>query len=99
MWGRVIEIMTAVWLAVSPFIFRVQSNATLLWADLGIALYDLRFFRLVVLAPYSPCAFADLARFSGIGRVGPICSVASPTSSPESHLRGFVRDDDRIDSQ
>jgi len=38
MWGRVVEIMTAIWLAVSPFIFRVQSNATLLWTDLGVAL-------------------------------------------------------------
>ncbi len=38
MWGRVVEIMTAVWLAASPFVFGVQSNATLLWADLGIAL-------------------------------------------------------------
>lgn len=38
MWGRVVEIMTAVWLAASPFVFGVQSDATLLWADLGIAL-------------------------------------------------------------
>lgn len=38
MWGRVVEIMTAVWLAASPFIFGVQSKATLLWADQLIAL-------------------------------------------------------------
>lgn len=38
MWGRVIEIMTAVWLAVSPFVFSVQSDPNLLWADLGVAL-------------------------------------------------------------
>ncbi|TWU05819.1 SPW repeat domain-containing protein [Stieleria varia] len=38
MWGRVVEIMTAVWLAASPFIFDVQSNMVLLWSDLGIAL-------------------------------------------------------------
>ncbi len=38
MWGRIVEIMTAVWLAVSPFVFDVQSNLTLLWTDLGIAL-------------------------------------------------------------
>ncbi|TWT64895.1 SPW repeat domain-containing protein [Allorhodopirellula solitaria] len=37
MWGRVVEIMTAVWLAVSPFVFGVQDNGTLLWADIGIA--------------------------------------------------------------
>ncbi|MFG0261860.1 MAG: hypothetical protein ACF788_05675 [Novipirellula sp. JB048] len=38
MWGRVIEIMTAVWLAASPFIFQSQTDTVILWADLGIAL-------------------------------------------------------------
>lgn len=33
MWGRVIEIMTAVWLAISPFVFRVQSDTSLIWID------------------------------------------------------------------
>ncbi len=37
MWGRVVEIMTAVWLAASPFIFGVQTDTVLLWSDLGIA--------------------------------------------------------------
>lgn len=30
MWGRVVEIMTAVWLAVSPFVFRVQPSTNLI---------------------------------------------------------------------
>ncbi|KAA5542614.1 hypothetical protein FYK55_13850 [Roseiconus nitratireducens] len=38
MWGRVIEIMTAVWLAASPFIFRASDNSTFVWADSLIAL-------------------------------------------------------------
>ncbi|MFG0256190.1 MAG: hypothetical protein ACF787_14010 [Rhodopirellula sp. JB053] len=38
MWGRVIEIMTAVWLAASPFVFSVQSDSSILWGDFGIAL-------------------------------------------------------------
>jgi len=38
MWARVVEIMTAVWLAVSPFVFRVQSDAAILWGDQIIAL-------------------------------------------------------------
>ncbi len=33
MWGRVVEIMTAVWLALSPFIFRVQGDESLVWID------------------------------------------------------------------
>lgn len=38
MWGRVVEIMTAVWLGASPFIFGVQSDVTILWGDFSIAL-------------------------------------------------------------
>lgn len=33
MWGRVVEMMTAVWLALSPFIFRVQADESLVWID------------------------------------------------------------------
>jgi hypothetical protein len=33
MWGRVIEIMTAVWLALSPFIFRVEDSMGLVAFD------------------------------------------------------------------
>jgi hypothetical protein len=29
--------MTAVWLILSPFIFRVQDNTSLVWADCGVA--------------------------------------------------------------
>ncbi|QEG38454.1 SPW repeat domain-containing protein [Roseimaritima ulvae] len=38
MWGRVVEIMTAVWLAASPWIFRTAADTSLVWADLSIAL-------------------------------------------------------------
>lgn len=38
MWGRVIEIMTAVWLGLSPFIFAAQVDRTLVWADELLAL-------------------------------------------------------------
>jgi len=38
MWGRTVEIMTAVWLALSPFLFRVQDDATIVTADSLIAL-------------------------------------------------------------
>ncbi|GAA4467954.1 SPW repeat domain-containing protein [Novipirellula rosea] len=33
MWGRVIEIMTAVWLSLSPFIFRSQAQPGVIWFD------------------------------------------------------------------
>lgn len=38
MWGRVVEIMTGVWLMVSPFVFRAHDNPYILWGDLGTAL-------------------------------------------------------------
>ena len=37
MWARVVEIMTATWLMISPFVFRVQDNPYLLWGDLATA--------------------------------------------------------------
>ncbi len=37
MWGRVIEIMIAVWIALSPFIFRAQDDLVVLWADQVVA--------------------------------------------------------------
>ncbi|QDV86337.1 SPW repeat domain-containing protein [Planctomycetes bacterium TBK1r] len=33
MWGRVVEIMTAVWLAASPFIFQVQGSDSFVLID------------------------------------------------------------------
>lgn len=43
MWARVIEIMTAVWLGYSPFIFREEGSTSLIWIDfcLGLAIADL----------------------------------------------------------
>lgn len=38
MWGRVVELMIAVWVAISPFVFRVADDTTLLWCDSLIAL-------------------------------------------------------------
>ncbi|TWU66595.1 SPW repeat protein [Crateriforma conspicua] len=38
MWGRVVEIMTAVWLAISPWIFGVSDQPQLVWSDMLIAL-------------------------------------------------------------
>ncbi len=38
MWGRIVELMTAVWLLFSPFIFDAQDNAAILWGDTGVAL-------------------------------------------------------------
>lgn len=38
MWARIVEMMTAVWLALSPFIFRVQDQPVVMWVDNLLAL-------------------------------------------------------------
>lgn len=38
MWARVVEIMTAVWLMLSPFVFHATDSSIILWIDLGAAL-------------------------------------------------------------
>jgi len=38
MWPRIVEMMTAVWLALSPFIFRAQSDPVIVWVDSLVAL-------------------------------------------------------------
>ena len=38
MWGRVVELMVAVWISLSPFIFRVSDDQSIVLADQGIAL-------------------------------------------------------------
>jgi len=38
MWGRVIEILTAVWLALSPYIFRVEDQPNTILVDSLVAL-------------------------------------------------------------
>ena len=37
MWGRVVEIMTGVWLMLSPFIFGASDNMVILWGDIAAA--------------------------------------------------------------
>ncbi len=38
MWGRVVEIMTGVWLLLSPFIFGAHHDPAVLWGDIGTAI-------------------------------------------------------------
>lgn len=33
MWARVVEVMLAVWLVISPFVFRLENNETFLWTN------------------------------------------------------------------
>ncbi len=58
MWGRVVEIMTAVWLALSPFIFRIQNEESLVLVD---SLVALTIAILAGLSYWRPTQYAHLA--------------------------------------
>lgn len=57
MWGRVVEMAIAVWLALSPFIFRVQHDARAIAIDFGLSTIILLF---ASLSYYRPTRYAHL---------------------------------------
>jgi hypothetical protein len=57
MWGRVIEIMIAVWLLLSPFIFFAQDRPEIVWGD---ALLALLIATLASLSYWQPTCHAHL---------------------------------------
>jgi hypothetical protein len=80
MWARVIEIMLACWLAVSPFIFRhAASERRLWWTDLGCAL---AVSILSLLSFWPPLRHANLAIISvGLWLIG-FGLLAAPYPTP-----------------
>jgi hypothetical protein len=85
MWGRVVEMMFAVWLGLSPFIFGVQSDLVILWGDLTIG------FLICLcsgLAYYPPLRYAHLMNL--VIAVGLILwgrfYVTPPTPPHENHI-------------
>jgi hypothetical protein len=47
MWARVVEFMIAVWLALSPFIFRYSSGETFLWVNDWVCAFFVASFALL----------------------------------------------------
>lgn len=86
MWGRVVEIMTAMWLAFSPFVFGVQSDMVLLWADLGTALL---ICMLAGLSYWHPTRYAHLLILAvAIGLA--VWGRAAGTPPPPAHQNHIV---------
>jgi len=85
MWGRIVEIMTAVWLMLSPFIFRAQDNATLVWVDV---LTGLSICALAGLSWWKPTRYAHvLILFIAIGLV--VCGRLDgtpPAPAQQNHI-------------
>jgi hypothetical protein len=85
MWGRVVEIITAVWLALSPFIFRIQNDESLVLVDTLLAL---TISILAGLSYWRPTQHAHLAIL--IFAVGLIVwgrfTVVPPTPIHQNHI-------------
>lgn len=85
MWGRVIEICTATWLAMSPFIFRMQHDLTLLWTDLTVALAITVFAGLSYWPPTRHAHLVNLAIAVGLCCYGRFANTP-PTTVDQNHI-------------
>ncbi|OYP32954.1 hypothetical protein [Rhodopirellula sp. MGV] len=85
MWGRVVEIMTAVWLAASPFVFRVHDDSVVLWTDLGLAFLICLFSGLSYWRPTQHAHLLTLVVASGLAIWGRFASEA-PTAIGQNHI-------------
>ena len=88
MWGRVIEIMTGVWLAMSPFIFRVSDDPAILWGDQGIALLIWLFAGFSYWPPTRHAHLANLAVAAGLIAWGRLAAGIDTPPSPahQNHI-------------
>lgn len=85
MWGRVVEIMFAVWLGLSPFIFGVQSDPVILWVDLSVAFAICCFSGLAYWPPLRYAHLMNLAIALGLILWGRFY-VVPPTPPHENHI-------------
>lgn len=88
MWGRVVEMMTAVWLLLSPFIFGAQADAAVLWGDVATALL---IAILSALSYWHPMRYAHVAiLLIAVGLVLVGRFVTPPPASPAQQNHIFV---------
>lgn len=87
MWARVVEIMLACWLAMSPFVFDYADDMTLYWANDFTCATLIAVLAFVSLAPrFDLLHLASLAVAAWL--IGVAC-VAAP-SPPPPHLQNYV---------
>lgn len=85
MWGRVIEIMTAVWVAISPFIFQPEQPASAVWIDSLIALSIAVLAGLSYWKPTRHAHLAILLIATGMACYGRFAD-APPTPWQQNHI-------------
>lgn len=87
MWGRVIEILTATYLALSPFYFRAQHEPNLVLIDSLIALLIVVLSGISFWRPTGYAHFAILLVAAGLAAWG---RFAEPTPLPPVHQNHIV---------
>lgn len=86
MWGRVVEMMTGVWLLVSPFVFRAQQDPYLLWGDVAVAVV---IFTLSGLSYWHPTRHAHWLLVGvaiGLVLVGRFATSVPPSPAQQNHI-------------
>lgn len=86
MWGRIIEIMTAVWLALSPFIFRVQDQPRTVAIDSLLALALLVLAGLSFWKPTRQAHLGILALAVGLALYGRFSGSTPPSPWHQNHI-------------
>lgn len=87
MWARVVEVMLACWLAMSPFIFEYQDDLTLYWANDFVCATLISLFAFLSLSRrFDMLHLASLA--VAVWLIGVAC-LAAP-SPPPPRLQNYV---------
>ena len=86
MWGRVVEMMTAVWLVLSPFIFSAQHEAPVLWGDIGTALLICILSSVSYWPPLKYAHFAILGVAVGLVLVGRFATPPPASPAQQNHI-------------
>jgi hypothetical protein len=86
MWGRVVEMMTAVWLLLSPFIFQAQENPYILWGDTATALLITLLSGLSYWYPLRHAHFAILFVAIGLVIAGRFLTPPPAVAAQQNHI-------------
>ena len=86
MWGRVVEVMTAVWLLLSPFVFSAEDNPYILWGDIGTACLIALLSGLSYWHPLRHAHFAILGIAVGLVLVGRFVTPPPAIAAQQNHI-------------
>lgn len=86
MWGRIVEMMTGVWLLLSPFIFAAQRDAAILWGDIGSAILIWVLSGISYWPPLKYAHWGILLVAVGLVLVGRFSTDMPATAAQQNHI-------------